>query len=87
MNIVLQVKEVIDLDRFPTHLSLKCLTGRIWVTREGDQRDYLLKPGMEYRSSRQGKIVVWALTEASLCVLNPVTQQHEVPIGMLLQAS
>ncbi len=86
MNILLQTKELIDLNRLPTHLSLKCLTGQLWVTCQGDRRDYLLQPGMEYRSLKQGKVVVWALTEASLCVFNSATQKHEAPVGMLLQA-
>ena len=86
MNILLQTKELLDLKRLPKHLSLKCLSGQLWVTCQGDKQDYLLHPGMEYCSIKKGKVVVWALSAASLCVFNSSTQKHEIPVGMLLQA-
>jgi hypothetical protein len=85
MDILLQEREVIDLDRIPEKLSLKCLTGLIWVTCQGDRQDYLLKPGMEYRNSKRGKVVACALTESSLCIFNIATSRQEVPVGQLLQ--
>ncbi len=85
MDMLLQAQEVIDLARLPAHLYLKCLSGRLWVTCQGDRQDYLLKPGMEYRNEKRGKIVVCALTEARLCILNPATRREEAPLGQLLQ--
>jgi hypothetical protein len=77
---------VIELEQFPTHLTLKCLSGRVWVTCQGDKNDYLLKPGMEYRSSKKKKVVLWALAEASLSILDAAAEEHEAAVGMLVHA-
>jgi hypothetical protein len=86
MNILLQEKEVIDLALLPPHLSLKCLSGRLWITCQEDHQDHILKPGMEYRALKQGKVVIWALEESSLSVLSPARQTHAAVAGQLLQA-
>lgn len=85
MDILLKKSEVIDLDKISENVALKCLTGQIWVTCQGDLQDYLLKPGEEYRISKLGKVVVCALTEASLCILNSTASRQKVPIRQLLQ--
>ena len=85
MDILLKKREAIDLGRVTKNFTLKCLSGQIWVTCQGDMRDYLLKPGMEYKYSKSGKIVAYALTEASLCILKPSATQQEVPIRQLLE--
>lgn len=85
MNILLQAQEAIDLARFPEYLSIKCMSGRLWITCKGDPHDHLLKPGMEYRNTKREKVVVFALAEASFCVLNSAPQRQKVPTGRLLQ--
>ena len=44
-----------------SELSLTCLEGWIWLTREGDVRDYMLAAGRSVRLDRPGKVVVQAL--------------------------
>jgi Protein of unknown function (DUF2917) len=48
--------------------SLRCLEGVCWVTQEGDPEDHVLGPGEEFRPSRSGQVLVWAVTEARLRV-------------------
>lgn len=47
------------------HKAIRCQQGLLWVTREGDARDYLLGPGQEL----SGRLVVQALTDSEVAVL------------------
>ncbi len=85
MEILLQQKEVMDMNRLPGHLSLKCLSGQLWVTCQGSAQDTILEPGMSYHSDRKGKVVVMALAEARFCIINEKTQRQTIPFGTLLQ--
>jgi hypothetical protein len=42
--------------------------GVLWVTREGDRRDYVLEPGQSVAVGRRRKAVVSALTVADVRV-------------------
>jgi hypothetical protein len=44
-----------------SELTLTCLEGWIWLTREGDVRDYMLAAGRSVRLDRPGRVVVQAL--------------------------
>ncbi|MBI5014783.1 MAG: DUF2917 domain-containing protein [Deltaproteobacteria bacterium] len=52
-------------------VTLRCLEGVCWVTREGDERDHVLRPGDSFRSDSPGRIVVWAVTDARLRIEPP----------------
>jgi hypothetical protein len=39
-------------------LTITCLSGCLWVTREGDVSDYFLRPGEVFRSTIVGTLVV-----------------------------
>jgi hypothetical protein len=43
-----------------------CLVGRIWVTIEGDPRDYVLNPGDDFVSSGGSLIVMEDLSESEV---------------------
>lgn len=49
---------------------IRCLEGILWITQEGDFRDYILKAGDSFRTNRKGKVVLQALNHASTFSLN-----------------
>lgn len=46
--------------------TLFCIQGRLWVTQEGDIRDYLLEAGDAFMVTLPGLILVRALTPARI---------------------
>lgn len=40
---------------------IRCLYGSLWVTQEGDLRDYILEPGQDFWVTRSGTLIVQAL--------------------------
>ena len=48
----------------PGRQTLFCLEGKVWVTQEGDIRDYLLEAGDAFLVSQSGLVMVRALTPA-----------------------
>ena len=46
--------------------TLFCLQGRVWVTQEGDIRDYLLESGDAFLITLPGLVLVRALTPARI---------------------
>ncbi len=47
-------------------IDLRVRSGQIWVTRQRDREDHVLRAGEELRSDWRGKLVVYALTPAEL---------------------
>ena len=49
-------------------LALTCGDGQLWLTREGDTKDYVLGPGDTVRLEAAGHVVVQALRPARFCL-------------------
>lgn len=49
---------------------IRCLEGMLWITQEGDFRDYILRAGDSFRTDRKGKVVLQALNHSSTFSLN-----------------
>ena len=47
---------------------LVCLEGKIWLTQQGDMRDYLIKTGDVFIAPRPGRILAYALKDARIAV-------------------
>lgn len=43
---------------------VRCFSGALWVTQEGDFEDHFLDPGEKFVINREGLIVVQALEDA-----------------------
>ena len=43
---------------------ISCLSGSLWITQEGDLRDYVLEPGQEFWVTRAGTVIVQALEKS-----------------------
>lgn len=50
----------------PLHHCVKCLHGSVWITHDGDPKDIILDGGQSYQAERDSRMLVYALTEASL---------------------
>jgi hypothetical protein len=71
MYLHLHKGELLTLDNDRGGLKVRCSSGRVWVTQEGDNRDYILGPGHEVELRRFGRIAVTALEESS-CLPEPL---------------
>lgn len=45
----------------PLGLAVQCLTGCLWLTQDGDDRDIVLDAGQSHTCDRQSRLVVHAL--------------------------
>ena len=45
---------------------ISCLKGILWITQEGDLKDYLVEAGKEFWVTRRGEVVVQALENSQL---------------------
>lgn len=52
---------------------VRCLTGRLWVTQEGDAQDYVVPPCGCYCSGGNGRIVISAAAENTRIAVYHVT--------------
>lgn len=57
------------LSRLRAPARIHCERGTLWITCEGDARDYLLETGRMYCFEGTGRIVVEAIGEARFSVL------------------
>ncbi|MGH8618143.1 MAG: DUF2917 domain-containing protein [Burkholderiales bacterium] len=48
--------------------AVTCLAGRLWITQEGDARDFVLAPGESLRIARGGLTLVSAVESSRLSV-------------------
>src|SRR3972149_1322912 len=60
-------------------LSVVCKEGMVWITQEGDLKDYVLAPGQRFVVARRGSVVVGACTDARLRVAPPIELEPSPP--------
>jgi hypothetical protein len=53
-------------------LAIESRQGTLWVTQEGDPKDYILEPGQRLVVTRRGTLVVQAFSDARLRVAPPL---------------
>ena len=59
---------------------IRCLFGALWVTQDGDMKDYVLEAGQEFWVTRSGTVIVQALQDGKFQYsLNEL--QHHVEIN------
>ncbi len=57
---------------------LRCVRGRVWATRAGDGKDYILDPGETWEAAGEDGVLLEALTPAEI-VVGPATAMPEAP--------
>ncbi len=50
----------------PLQHRVECLGGSVWITHDGDIKDIILDAGQNYQAERNSRMVIYALTGASL---------------------
>ena len=58
-----------ELQRLPQRdLSIRCISGQIWLTRQGDAEDHILGPGHALTVGRDDHALIQALRESRFCL-------------------
>lgn len=77
MYMHLQRGELLTLDITHSGIGIRCSSGRVWVTMEGDTRDYVLGAGQQLELRERGRMAITALEE-STCL--PETLRGGLPV-------
>lgn len=67
--------KLLNLGRKAAGHVLRCISGTLWVTQEGDARDHVLNAGEEFVIETPGVVVVQAFTPALVEFEGPGTQE------------
>jgi hypothetical protein len=49
-------------------VSISCLEGDLWITQQGDSRDYMIGPGERFVVDAPGRVVVSSLHQAEIAM-------------------
>lgn len=52
--------------KMPLGVTMECLSGRVWITIDGDPRDVVLDMGESFTVDRNRRTLIMALDEATL---------------------
>jgi hypothetical protein len=57
-----------ELQHLPQRdLTIRCISGQIWLTRHGDSEDHILGPGQALAVGRDDRALIQALRESRFC--------------------
>ena len=57
-------------------MQIELWDGELWVTQEGDNRDYLIGPGAKFRLEREGIVLANSLKGARITLTAPVPAHY-----------
>ena len=72
IELLLRPHEVLSLDNRQYPMAIECKNGVIWVTRTGGHKDYILNAGERYIPDAQGSIVIEALGESRVDIVEKI---------------
>lgn len=58
-------------------VSVLCVAGMLWVTREGDRKDHILKENSSWLPDGPGTVVIEALEDSVFHILQPALPERE----------
>jgi hypothetical protein len=64
VELLLQPRQVLNLDNHRHRMAIECKEGVIWVTSTGENRDYVLRSGKRYVPRTKGTVVIEAIDES-----------------------
>lgn len=53
-------------------LGIQCAEGALWVTQQGDPKDYVVEAGGQFVITRRGVVVVQAVRDSRLSIAPPL---------------
>lgn len=68
-------------------MQIELWDGELWVTQEGDSRDYLIGPGAKFRLEREGIVLANSLKGARVTLTAPVPAHYADRIVLTLAGS
>ena len=67
--LLLHPRQVLNLDNRRRRMAIECKTGLIWLTSAGDYEDRILRAGSSYIPKTNGSVVIEAIDEACVDVV------------------
>ena len=64
IELLLQSRELVNLDNSQNRTTIACKNGLIWVTCAGEHKDHILPAGKRYAPKTKGMIVIEAIDDA-----------------------
>jgi hypothetical protein len=68
-------------------MQIELWDGELWITQEGDDRDYVIKPGARFRLDREGIVLANGLKDARITLTAPVPAHFAERIALTLAGS
>ena len=66
---------------------ITCRSGSVWITRDGDAKDIVLERGQTFQSTRGDGIVIYALHDADIDVVESPAAPAHMPATSRLPAA
>jgi hypothetical protein len=71
LELILKKHQLLALDEIQPKMAIECKEGVIWVTRTGEQQDYVLRAGRHYVPKGQGMLVIEAIADSCVDIVEP----------------
>jgi|SRR6185436_17376460 len=68
-------------------MQIELWDGELWITQEGDDRDYIIGPGARFRLDREGVVLANGLKGARITLTAPVPAHYAERITLTLAGS
>lgn len=84
-DIQLHRSQLYRMDGCQPGTEIICTYGALWVTQQGDVKDYVLLPGQHFTCNHPETVLVQAVPDASLRLIPPVQHAHH-PVSFQKEA-
>ncbi|MBI4698207.1 MAG: DUF2917 domain-containing protein [Nitrospirae bacterium] len=76
LKITVGENSVLKIDGDSRRTSISCEKGTISVTRQNDAEDHILSGNQSFVISKKGRVITWALSDASIAISLPDANKH-----------
>ena len=71
LELLLKKRQLLTLDEVQPKMAIECKEGVIWVTHTGEKQDYVLRAGRQYMPKGPGVLVIEAIDDACVDIVEP----------------